>query len=109
LYYQAADLFVLPTKILEGFGLVTVESLSCGTPVLGTPIGATKEILAGLDTRLLFDGTEPRDISERILYFLNRKSNMEDLRGKCRQFVVDNYSWDVVAQKLEDILVEVTQ
>jgi glycosyltransferase involved in cell wall biosynthesis len=109
LYYQAADLFVLPTKILEGFGLVTVESLSCGTPVLGTPIGATKEILARLDTRLLFDGTEPRDISERILYFLNRKSNMEDLRGKCRQFVVDNYSWDVVAQKLEEILVEVTK
>lgn len=109
LYYQAADLFVLPTKILEGFGLVTVESLSCGTPVLGTPIGGTKEILTGLDARLLFEGTEPRDISERILYFLNRKSDMEDLRDKCRQFAVDNYSWDLVAQKVGDILVEVTQ
>ncbi|MEW6614139.1 MAG: glycosyltransferase family 4 protein [Thermodesulfobacteriota bacterium] len=109
LYYQTADLFILPTKIMEGFGLVTVESLSCGTPVLGTPIGGTKEILEGLDERLLFEGTEPKDISERILYFLNRKSTMEDLRGKCRQFAVDNYSWDVVAQKLEEILVEITQ
>src|SRR5438132_854951 len=44
-YYQAADVFVLPTRELEGFGLVTVEALACGTPVLGTPVGATPEIL----------------------------------------------------------------
>jgi len=108
-YYQAADLFVLPTKIMEGFGLVTVESLSCGTPVLGTPIGGTKEILDGLDGRLLFKGTEPRHISEKILYFLNRQSELDNLRGKCRQFIVDNYSWDNVAQKLEETLVKVAQ
>ncbi|MBI4619596.1 MAG: glycosyltransferase family 4 protein [Desulfobacterales bacterium] len=108
-YYQAADLFVLPTKMLEGFGLVTVESLSCGTPVLGTPIGGTKEILAGLDTRLLFEGTEPRDISERILYFLNRQSELEDLRDKCRQFAVDNYSWDDVVQRLEKVFEKIAQ
>ena len=44
-YYQAADVFVLPTRELEGFGLVTVEALACGTPVLGTPVGATPELL----------------------------------------------------------------
>jgi len=51
LYYQAADCFVLPTRELEGFGLVTVEALACGTPVLGTPIGATPELLDPLDLR----------------------------------------------------------
>jgi len=50
-YYQAADLFVLPTRELEGFGLVTVEALACGTPVLGTPVGATPEILRALCPR----------------------------------------------------------
>ena len=45
LYYQAADIFILPTQSLEGFGLVTLEALSCGVPVLGTPIGATTNIL----------------------------------------------------------------
>src|SRR5919204_5823028 len=46
LYYQAADLFVLPTRDLEGFGLVTVEAFSCGLPVVGTPVGATPDLLA---------------------------------------------------------------
>ena len=41
--YQASDLFVLPTIALEGFGLVTVEALASGTPVIGTPVGATRK------------------------------------------------------------------
>src|SRR5437899_12651573 len=44
-YYGAAAAFVLPTRELEGFGLVTVAALACGTPVLGTPGGATPAIL----------------------------------------------------------------
>ncbi|MDY7033015.1 MAG: glycosyltransferase family 4 protein [Thermodesulfobacteriota bacterium] len=107
LYYQGADLFILPTTMLEGFGLVTVESLSCGTPVLGTPVGGTKEILAALDDRLLLKGTEPEDISERILYFLNRQTELEDLRGQSRKFILNNYSWDGVVQRVEEIFRDV--
>jgi len=40
-YYQAADLFVLPTEAMEGFGIVTIEALASGTPVLGRPARAT--------------------------------------------------------------------
>jgi glycosyltransferase involved in cell wall biosynthesis len=49
--YAAADLFVLPTEQLEGFGLVTVEALACGTPVVGTPVGATRRASLGIDPR----------------------------------------------------------
>ena len=48
-HYQAADLFALPTQAYEGFGMVTLEALACGTPVVGTPVGATPEILAPLE------------------------------------------------------------
>jgi len=49
-----ADLFVLPTLELEGFGLVTLEALASGVPVLGTPVGGTVEILKNLNPKLLF-------------------------------------------------------
>ena len=53
-YYRAADVFVLPTLSIEGFGLVTIEALATGLPVLGTPVGGTVEILKGVDESLLF-------------------------------------------------------
>jgi len=42
-YYQAADLFVVPSQALEGFGLITVEALASGLPVMATPVGGNKE------------------------------------------------------------------
>ncbi|PZD71635.1 Mannosylfructose-phosphate synthase [Acaryochloris thomasi RCC1774] len=45
--YQAADLTVIPSQALEGFGLVVLESLASGTPVLCTPVGGMPEIIQG--------------------------------------------------------------
>ncbi|UCD88940.1 MAG: glycosyltransferase [Desulfobacterales bacterium] len=43
-YYSAADVFVVPSHY-ESFGLVTLEALACGTPVVATPVGAMKTII----------------------------------------------------------------
>ena len=45
LLFQAADMFVLPTRELECFGLVTLDALGYGCPVIGTRDGATPELL----------------------------------------------------------------
>jgi glycosyltransferase involved in cell wall biosynthesis len=66
-YYNAADFFVLPTEFLEGFGMVTLEALSCGTPVLGTPVGATPEVLKPLDESLLFPDASPDGMAASII------------------------------------------
>src|SRR5207245_6499995 len=98
LYYQAADCFVLPTRELEGFGLVTVEALACGTPVLGTPIGATPELLDPLDPGLVFDATTPEAIGERLVEFLNRLEHdpgaVARLRQAARAHAERHYGWD---------------
>ena len=53
-YYQAADLFVLPTSAAEGFGLVSIEALACNLPVFGTPVGGIREVLQRVNPELLF-------------------------------------------------------
>jgi len=105
-YYQASDFFVLPTEYSEWFGLVTLEALACGVPVLATPIGGTVEILQDLDKKLLFEGVSPEHIAKGILDFLNSEKEWEEMRNRCRQYVVNNYPWDVVVSKTENLYFE---
>ena len=100
-YYQAADAFVLPTLALEGFGLVTTESLACGTPVLGTPVGATPEILRRLDARLVLPGTGPEALAEGITAFLGSEWWAGLTPERLHRFVQDNYTWDAHVQAVE--------
>ncbi len=92
-YYGAADLFVLPTTALEGFGLVTIEALACGTPVLGTPIGATPEILGGLDTRLLAPWANAEGIAQGVIGFLGNEWRQSLTPTRLHDFVAENYNW----------------
>jgi glycosyltransferase involved in cell wall biosynthesis len=100
LYYQAADLFVLPTLAHEGFGLVTVEALACGTPVLATPVGASPEILAPLDPRLLADDSSAGSLTKALTQALTL-ARTDELRRRCRSHVEDNYSWAKHVNALE--------
>ncbi len=108
LYLQASDLFVLPTRELEGFGLVTVEALACGTPVLGTPVGATPEILYPLDPALLFRDMSPEGMAEdlrRVLDRLRRDPHeSQSLQQAWRRHATAHYSWDDAVAYLEGAL-----
>ena len=102
-YYQAADCFVLPTRDLEGFGLVTVEALACGTPVLGTPVGATPEILSPLAPELLTDDASPEALARgigRVAPLLEDAA----FRARCRDHAERHYGWQTAVARLEEVL-----
>ncbi len=109
LYYQAADFFILPSKELEGFGLVAVEALGCGTPVLGTLVGAIPEVLDGIEPDLLFEGTDPEAIARGIRDHLKRAQadpeGHESLRRRCRAYAVTHFDWDPIIKQLEHEMV----
>lgn len=93
--YRKADVFVLPTRELEGFGLVAIEAMACGTPVLGTPVGAIPEVL---DPEMLLPGTDAASIAAGIVKFL-RSPRPEGLREK-----VLPYDWTEVGAAAERAL-----
>ncbi len=112
-YYQMADLFVLPTRELEGFGLVTLEAMASGLPVLGTPVGGTKEIIGNFDSSFIFKGTDPYSIADLILENYNLiKQNPEkwnEISHRCRNFAERNYSWEKNIDALEDLFTKTLQ
>lgn len=73
--YRDADLFILPTAAIEGFGLVILEAFSSGTPVVGTPVGAIAE-LAGLQGHgYVAAAATPEAIADALREMLARHRN----------------------------------
>lgn len=90
--YNAADCTLMPSLDLEGFGLATVESLACGTPVLGSRAGATPELLAPLSEALLFDTVPPAKLSNKLRTILQGQQILPG-RAQCRDYAVKQFAW----------------
>ncbi|MBI3088128.1 MAG: glycosyltransferase [Candidatus Omnitrophica bacterium] len=104
-WYQAADLFIMPSKALEGFGLATVEALACGTPVVGTPVGGTRELLSRLDPSLLCRDAGPEAMAAALLQTLARLSDprlRQEWSSRCRAYA-EQFSVGAMAERIEGL------
>lgn len=108
LYYQASDLFILPSIELEGFGIVTLEALSSSLPVLATPVGANMEILNKLDEDLVFKDISPDAMASLIIQYLSNNDKRIKVQNKCREFILENYSLNGLVDKTEKLLLEIS-
>jgi glycosyltransferase involved in cell wall biosynthesis len=103
-WYRAADLFVLPPARHEGFGLATIEALASGTPAVAAPVGASPEILAPLDPRLLACSAEPGDLASTMAGVLELAG--PEFRRRCREYAATRFAWDRVIEAWEGALID---
>ncbi len=107
--YAAADLFVLPTRSLEGFGLATLEALACGTPVAATPVGGTPEWLSRLDPRMILADSSRDSIATGVLRMLDVcREEDRRLRDRCRSYA-EQFRWSRIAEQFETELHELAE
>jgi glycosyltransferase involved in cell wall biosynthesis len=97
---QGAYAMVFPIRWPEPFGLVMVEAMACGTPVIATPCGAAPEVIADGRTGYLCD-SEPA---------MARAIDQVDAldRVACRQRVIDHFSSPSMARRYEALFARVT-
>ena len=105
LAYRAADVSVVPTRALEGFGLVCLESLASGTPVLVTPVGGLPEVVTGLDPKLVMNSGEPADIANALADALLRLENLPSADA-CQSYARENFDWSVIAPRVMAVYAE---
>jgi glycosyltransferase involved in cell wall biosynthesis len=105
LAYQAADLTVIPSQSLEGFGLVLLESLACGTPAACTPVGGMPEAIQPFAPELIFESGEVSAIA-RHLIDLGQGAIPLPSREACRAYAVEGFSWGAIAGQVSNILLQ---
>ena len=90
LYYNAADIFVIPSQYEEGFGRVILEALSCGTPVVGSNRGGIPEAVTS-SVGILVKPTVG-NLKKAIEELYNNQKKLIVLRSNCREYAEKEFS-----------------
>jgi glycosyltransferase involved in cell wall biosynthesis len=96
--YYAADINLVPTTALEGFGLVAAEAMATGTPSMVTPVGGLPEVVGGLSEDLIFRSTSAEDIAEGVIGALGGGIKLP-ARTACREYVQENFRSALMAER----------
>jgi glycosyltransferase involved in cell wall biosynthesis len=100
-WYRAADVCVLPSLQLEGFGLSALEAMSCGTPVVVSDAGGLPEALRGLDHQLVVPRGDSAALAARLTAAISGASPLPS-RERCRQHAL-GYTKEMLALRHHDL------
>lgn len=96
-YYSAADVCIVPSYY-ESFGMVALESLTCGTPVVAADVGGMRQIIRDEVMGYIVPTNEPALLADRISLVLTQKKRAHDI--VTRQSAVTEFSWSHIAQRI---------
>ncbi len=102
IYYAAADVCVIPSHY-EPFGLVTIEAMACGTPVVASDVGGLQYTVLPEKTGLLCPPKNEAAFAEAIDRLLENPDWSRQLGEAGRKRVESKFSWDGVAAQLSDL------
>ena len=102
--YNCADVFVLPS-IQEGQGIALLEAQATAKPVVAFDVGGVSEAVVKEKTGFIVK-PDSRELADAIMKLLGNWSLRKSMGIKGRKFVLENFSWDVCAQKMLKIYQE---
>lgn len=106
LAFRAADVSIVPSVALEGFGLIVAESLAAGTPVLVTDVGGLPETLAGFAEACIIRDRSPSGLAFAIADAMLGRIPLPSADA-CVRHARQRFDWSVVASQVRDSYVEV--
>ena len=102
--YSTANIFILPSiinkkKQTEGLGVVLLEAMACGIPVVGSNVGGIPDIIKDGETGLLTRQKDPDDIAEKVIKLLSDEKLRDKVVENGLNLVRQNFSWEIISDK----------
>ncbi|MFN6180644.1 MAG: glycosyltransferase family 4 protein [Dolichospermum sp.] len=107
-YYAAADVCVVPSHY-EPFGLVAIESMACGTPVVASDVGGLQFTVVNEETGLLVPPQNVPAFNHAIDRILSDPQWQQELGKAAKKRVIDKFSWHGVASQLDKLYTQLLQ
>lgn len=112
MYLCAGEIFAMPSRSrlmgleVEGLGIVYLEASSCGLPVLAGSSGGAPDAVVQNITGLVVDGTNHEQIATAAINLLNNIAASQLMGAAGRQWIVENWRWEIWSKEFEDLLVK---
>jgi len=97
-FYSSAEVFVSPS-IYEPFGIMNLEAMACGRPVVSTKVGGIKDVVVDGATGFLVKAGDPDGIAEKVNLLISDRELAEAMGMRGRERVEAEFSWSRVAEK----------
>jgi glycosyltransferase involved in cell wall biosynthesis len=97
--YQAADVFAFST-FYEHHPFAVLEALSTGLPVVTTNVGGIPETIEDGKNGFLCQPFNPRELSDRILYFLEHPAEASEIAFLARKIIEERFDWRLIVKKV---------
>ncbi|WP_019122739.1 glycosyltransferase family 4 protein [Brevibacillus massiliensis] len=104
--YWLGDCFVCPTQFKEAFGLVNVEAMASGLPVVASKRGGIPEIINPQNGILVRDYTNPQEFAKAIEKLILTPSLADTLAAEAQLTVHNHFDWAMAAARYEEIYVK---
>jgi glycogen(starch) synthase len=100
--YRAADISVVPSRALEGFGLVTLESLASGTPVYVTDVGGLPEVIRPFAPSCIFSDSSASGMAAALATAIENSQDVPS-EQECRDYAVRDFGWSSIASRVRAV------
>jgi D-inositol-3-phosphate glycosyltransferase len=104
-YYSAAEVLVMPS-LYESFGMVALEAMACGTPVIASEVGGLGYLVQNGETGYTIPDSDPEMLCEKLSILLGDNELREKLGERAAEYA-QNYDWEKIALKIMDVYKEV--
>lgn len=97
-YYSAAEVLVMPSHY-ESFGMVALEAMACGTPVIASEVGGLAYLVRDGETGFTIPDQEPEKLCEKISWLLNDPELHESMSRRAVEYAQD-YAWEKIVKQI---------